>query len=178
MLTRRSVMLSGAVAGAAPLFPSFSHLSLFAETTSPKASTAKSAAPVVFSPALASYVASSGSVITKKLNQEGPSVRALKGAASLLRIAADHAHQNSLDALVQVLLNHQPDLSNGTRIHAATTQAIEGYRAFDPGAKMPDASFALNLTAEQSATMHAYVAKVGMTGVLRDMADLVSTTAH
>ena len=176
MLTRRNVILSGAAAGAVPFVPGLS-TPLFAATSSGSQASATSA-PVVFSPALAHYVASSGAVITKKIANEGLSKPALKGAASLVRIAANHTHQNQMDAVVQALLTKQPSIAQGKNIQSALTQAFEVYQQFHQDATMPDLSKIGSMSSAQSARALAYVSRVGLTGSLRDMVNVLARTAH
>lgn len=175
MLTRRAVLLSGAAAGAAPLF---SPLSMFTQETPSLSKKKVMATQVTFSPVLADYVASSGAQITKRIASEGLSVASLRGAQSLVQMAANHTHQNSLDSVVKVLLKQQPNLADGKSIHAALVQGFQSYQQYDKQAKLPDLSPILSMTSAQSAAAVDYVSRVGITGALRDVANMFGEAAH
>ena len=175
MLTRRAVLLSGAAAGAAPLF---SPLSMFTQETPSLSKKKVMATQVTFSPVLANYVASSGAQLTKRLSSEGLSVPSLKGASSLLQMAANHTHQNSLDSIVKVILQKQPSLAEGKNIHAALVQGFQSYQQYDKQAKIPDLSRVLSMKSEDSAAALDHVSRIGITGVLRDLANTLGTAAH
>lgn len=175
MLTRRAVLLSGAAAGAAPLF---SPLAMFTQETPSLSKKKLAATQVTFSPVLADYVASSGAQITKRIASEGLSVASLKGASSLVQMAANHTHQNSLDPLVKAILQKQPHLAEGKNVHAALVQGFQTFQQYDKQAKLPDLNPILSMTSAESAAAVDYVSRVGITGALRDLANIFGEAAH